>query len=67
MNIVMQSEALKSHLYPGQEIKLDDLCYVDVKANNKYFAQWKCLREKLLQNWTTKNENLMKFKAFAIQ
>jgi hypothetical protein len=68
MNIVRQSEKLKAHLFPTKNINFDDLCYKDVKtsADNKYCTQWRRLREQLLPKWTTKNENLINFKAFPI-
>lgn len=67
MNIIKHCDELKKHLFLNRI--LDELCYKDIKSlpNNKYCQQWKRLRENLLKNWTTKNENLMNFKAFAIQ
>lgn len=67
MNILKRDEELKSHLY--DTINFDDLCYKDVKTlpSNKYFVQWKRLREHLLPKWTAKNEHLMNFKAFPIE
>lgn len=67
MNILKRDEELKTHLY--DTINFDDLCYKDVKtlSSNKYFVQWKRLREQLLPKWTSKNEHLMNFKAFPIK
>lgn len=66
MNILKRDEELKTHLYGI--ININDLCYKDVKtqSKNKYFMQWKRLREQLLPKWTSKNEFLMNFKAYPI-
>lgn len=65
MNILSELSELKSHLY-SNTINFDDLCYKDVKTlpKNVYYVQWKRLREGLLPNWTTKNENLSNFKSY---
>ena len=67
MNILKHADELKTNLFDN--IDFDDLCYKDVKTLpcNKYFVQWKSLREQFLPNWTRKNEKLLNFKAFPIQ
>ncbi|XP_070494656.1 tRNA-specific adenosine deaminase 1 [Chironomus tepperi] len=65
MNILSEFSELKLHLY-SNTINFDDLCYKDIKTlpKNEYYLQWKRLREGLLPNWTTKNDNLSNFKSF---
>lgn len=64
LNILSEFPELKSHLNAAL-INLDDLCYKNVKTlpSNEYFVQWKRLKENFLPYWTTKNENLLNFKA----
>lgn len=64
MSILNEFSELKSHLY-SNVINFHDLCYENVKTlpKNEYYVQWKRLREEILPNWTTKNENLLNFKS----
>jgi hypothetical protein len=63
MNILNEFNDLKEIVLPSNS-NLSEISYKDIKTSlqNEYYVQWKLLREKMLSQWTTKNEHLMNFK-----